>query len=328
MLKKLLSLVEGKTVHICAHWDADGVCAAAMLYHAAKGHADYIFTSTKGKPFLIEPEDIIDDADIVICVGIKPSADLLALNKYILYIDNHPNDEANIFNWAIHDDTAHSTSVLLYERMLKGTNNAYLVFLALVGYFSERGDRYAMPQIVMKEAKTLIPDYLKIHEGKEGMYLDIERYVSPLNAGKRMLWSGDIPLEMLKNIDEPESFTDRKHPLAKQLDNYRRLLLEAYRIKVEIKEGNVIDYAIIDDSKNIQGVLAAQYMKTKPLMVLNVSDDLVYGSLRVPEKEDFDAGKFLNSFNHKFKTYNGGGHDKAAAMTIRKDELKEFIDEL
>ncbi|MEK6817097.1 MAG: hypothetical protein AABY09_05760, partial [Nanoarchaeota archaeon] len=99
MLKKLLSLVEGKTVHICAHWDADGVCAAAMLYHAAKGHADYIFTSTKGKPFLIEPEDIIDDADVIICVGIKPSADLLALNKYILYIDNHPNGEANIFNW-------------------------------------------------------------------------------------------------------------------------------------------------------------------------------------------------------------------------------------
>ena len=47
-----------------------------------------------------------------------------------------------------------------------------------------------------------------------------------------------------------------------ELDNYRKMLWEAYRLKIEIKEGNVIDYAVIDDTKNIQGVLAAQYMKT------------------------------------------------------------------
>lgn len=328
MRKQLIELCTGKLVQICSHWDVDGVCSAALIYHLLLPYAKHIRTRTKGMPFLITNDDIDKEAEVIICTDIQPSPEICHKEKIIVYIDHHPIEDTRCFDIAIHGPSERSTTTLIYKSLMNNSKDPYVLFLTLAGYFGDGGKSKDIPEPLLSNAKEAIPDMMQEQESqfKEGTYLEIERHVSALNSGKRHNWSGDIPLEMLKSIDSYEPFTNSTHPIAVQLQQYKAMLKQDYNKSPEVKQVGKVDCAIITEPRNIQGVLAARLIKERPIIIMNVHGEVIIGSLRVPEALDFDAGKFLERFNKEMKTFMGGGHEKAAGFTLNKDELELFIE--
>ncbi|MFH1591628.1 MAG: DHHA1 domain-containing protein [archaeon] len=327
-LKRLLSMVKGKKVSLITHWDADGVTSGALIYHLIKDVASEVHTSSKGDVFLVKTEDVEDDSDIIIATDITPSDDLPA--DKVVYIDHHPHPDADRFGFSIHNPDCQSTSLLIWEQLIPTTTNPYFLFLSLLGYFGDIGKREEIPIELWERANELIPEMLveKKSRYRSGTYLEIERFVPPLNTGKRWHWSGDLPLEMLKNIRHHKLFVDAIHPIADQLNQYRTGLARLYRMSIDVKQLQKIDYAQISSNRNIQGVLCARYMKVKPIMVLNKFNGSVIGSMRVPDETEFDAGDFLNQFNDRIPSFLGGGHEKAGGFTFDSEHVDHFIEEL
>ena len=329
MKEMLVEVCRDKFVQICSHWDADGVCSAALIYHLLKPHAKRIKTMTKGMPFLITEDDLDREAEVVVCTDIQPSSDIAGKGKVIAYIDHHPCSNTEKFDIAIYDEKEVSTTTLIYNRLMKNSKDPYVLFLTLVGYFGDGGKRDAIPEPLFTNAMEVMPDMMQKQESRftEGYFLEIERHVSALNTGKRINWSGDIPLELLKSIDTYEPFTDIRHPLAVQLQQYKAMLKNDYSMQPEVKQIGKVDCAIITEPRNIQGVLAAKLIKPeRPIIVMNILGHLVIGSMRVHDTLDFDAGKFLDSFEKDIKTFIGGGHEKAGGFTLEKEDLELFLE--
>jgi single-stranded DNA-specific DHH superfamily exonuclease len=330
----LITLVKGKDVFLATHWDADGVCSAAIIYHLIKDHAKSVKTTSKGELFLITKDDFEGDPDIIICTDIHPSAELDP--KKVIYIDHHPAGETENYLMAIHDEKSQSCSLLIWHELIQDLRNPYFIFLTLLGYFGDRGDREEIPI----DLQILANDLLKIRtsfgehnlmQRKESYYdnssyYEIERYVSAINSGKRMDWSGDVPLELLKGINDFRPFIYNYHPLAQQLKEYKFLLRELYSAKLKVKDAGKIQYSLINSDKNIQGVLCAKNMKDKPLLVMNRRKGKIIASMRVPDSLDFDAGKFLEEFNQQIPSFIGGGHEKAAGLTMDYKDLDIFLE--
>ena len=309
---------------LCCHWDADGVTSGAMIYHLIRDIVGSVSTISKGKRFVIEKEDIDDDCDVVICVDIQPGD---IFDKKIVYIDHHPADFLDKCDYVLHDDQRQSCSLLIYQDLIEDKSNPYFIFLALLGYFGDQGKRDNIPKELYVNAMNFIPDLMVKRNSYfgDGYYLEIEKYVSAMNVGKRMHWGGDIPLELLKCIDCPEPFIYNTHPIAQQLQEYKKVLRVHYDQNYEMNEVNGIHVVVLQSDKNIQGVIAARQMKDKPILVLNQLDGEMIGSMRVPDDLSFDAGKFLDSFNGKVDSYIGGGHEKAGGFTVELKEFKNFM---
>ncbi len=334
---KLRKLVEGKKVFLATHWDADGVTSGALVYHLIKPFAKEIETVSKGETFLVNKEDVKGDPDVIICTDIKPGD---IDHKKTIYIDHHPWDkdgvEENEYLYCIFDKDMQSCSLLIWHELLQDTTNPYYIFLTLVGYFGDGGNREEIPV----ELQMLADKYLKhqtsvgVHDlmekknsrFSEGYYYEIERYVSALNTGKRMHWSGDIPFELLKNISSYKPYIYKMHPIAQQLNDYRYQLRNHYDMQIKLFDKKKIQYAMIESDKNIQGVLCARYLKDKPIIVLNKRNGSIIASMRVPDDVEFDAGEFLGQLNGKIPSLVGGGHEKAAGVTLKEEDLDKFLD--
>ncbi len=331
-LSKLISLVKGKEVFIAAHWDADGVSSGALIYHLIKAHAKKITTLSKGEVFRVEKKDIRGKPDVIICTDICPSEELD--HKKVIYIDHHPHFSKKKYLFKLHNQEAQSCSLMIWEELIPETTNKYYLFLTLVGYFGDGGDREHIPLELQVRANDLLVtetrygthrmmDKKPSYDG--GYYLEIEKYVSMLNIGKRMFWSGDIPLEMLKSIPSYEPFIYNTHPLAQELKTHKYTLRKKYNMPVKIKKARLVDYGIIESEQNIQGVLCARLIKNKPILILNKRNGRVIASMRVPDEIDFNAGEYLREFNNKIPSLIGGGHAKAAGVTFDGKDLNMFL---
>lgn len=323
--EKLLALCKGKNVHIATHWDCDGVTSGALLFHLIKPYAKRMSTISKGDVFLIHAKDCPADADIIICSDIQPSAELDP-NK-VIYIDHHPHENSEQFLLAIHDDKVQSCSMLIWQELLSDTHDPYYMFLVLLGYFGDSGNKNLIPPELYLRARQHFPHLLEERQSSfnEGTYLGIELFVSMFNTGKRMHWSGKVPLELLKSISDYQDITLNRHPLVDELQRYKLELRQLYNMKIDLKETEQFDYAIIECDKNIQGVICSRYMKDKPIVVLNKLKDKVIASMRVPELVDFDAGAFLSQFKAHDSSMIGGGHEKAGGITFDAEHLPHFI---
>jgi hypothetical protein len=337
MLKKLLGLIDGKRVFIGTHWDADGIASGALVYHLIKDKAKSVKTISKGDVFVIEKKDVPKGTDIVICTDIHASDDI---EQPIIYIDHHPAgedefeftvDESKIkYAMKIHDDKAQSCTLVLWKNFLQNTDNPYYIFLTLIGYFGDNGSHLTLPADLELKALDAFPELMEQKKSyyDSGSYLEIQKYVSALNTGKRMHWSGQVPLELLKSIESPYPFIYSQHPLAIELQKYKIDLRQYYEMAVDKIDAGKIEYALIVCDKNIQGVLCQKHSNSKPLLIMNVHKDKIYGSMRVPEDSDFDAGSFLGQFNSKIPGFVGGGHEKAAGLTFSKEHLDMFLEML
>ncbi|MBI5390350.1 hypothetical protein HZB02_02585 [Candidatus Woesearchaeota archaeon] len=325
-LKHLLSLVKGKQVSLATHWDCDGVVSGALMYHLLKKEADAMQTISKGDVFLIHEKDINPHADVIVCVDIQPSEELDA--SKVIYIDHHPLEKTDDFLFAVHDPSIQSCSLLIWDKLLRETKDPYYVFLALLGYFGDGGKRENIPPELFSAARELIPELMQAKHSSYngGYYFEIEKYVSTMNVGKRMHWSGEVPLALLKSITKHEPFTQNSHPLAQELAAMKMELRQFYAMDVDFKETKDVLYGMIQCSCNVQGVLCARYMRNKPVMILNQVRGMVIGSMRVPDHIDFDAGTYLEQFNGKIPSFLGGGHEKAGGFTLKQEDLDRFME--
>ncbi len=334
-LEKLRCLVKDKTVMLVCHYDADGVTSGAMIYHLIKDYAKEINTLSKGLVFRVEPEDIEGDPDVIITVDIKPSTEL-DLSK-VAYIDHHPMQEGEEgFLFSLHDDQSQSCSLLIWKELMPLTNDPYMIFLTLLGYFGDGGKIEDIPLDLEIKANELLKVNTSrgVHNLMErkssrfssGDYLEIQRYVSAINTGKRMHWHGNVPLELLKNIKDFKQFIYNIHPLAQQLQEYRYQLRSLYDREIDLQDTGKVQYATIECEQNIQGVLCARHMNDKPIIVFNKYNGMIIASMRVPDDLDFDAGSYLAEFKGKIDTVVGGGHEKAGGVTFEPQYLPRFIE--
>ncbi|MBW3013056.1 hypothetical protein KY340_02515 [Candidatus Woesearchaeota archaeon] len=322
-----MSLIEGKRVFLGTHWDADGITSAAIIYHLINDRAKSIRTLSKGDVFLIEKKDVPEDCDIVICTDIHASKDI---DKPLIYIDHHPienGDYKQDYELMIHDKECQSCTMVIWNNLIKGTDDPYFIFLTLLGFFGDGGSNNEIPPELELKAIGAFPELMirKQSYYGDGEYLVLEKYVSSLNVGKRVHWSGQVPLELFKAIDTWEPFVYNKHPLAQELQSLRYELRDLYKMPVNIKNLPHLDYIQIDCDKNIQGVLCAKHMKDKPIIVMNRYNDTIMGSMRVPDSIDFDAGLYLEAFNEKVPGFVGGGHERAGGFTLPVEHFELFL---
>ncbi|MBW3011004.1 DHH family phosphoesterase, partial [Candidatus Woesearchaeota archaeon] len=210
----------------------------------------------------------------------------------------------------------------------KETDDPYFIFLTLLGYFGDGGDNENLPVELQMRAMNLIPELMVKRNSfySDKPYLEIEKYVSKLNTGKRMHWSGEVPLVLFTSIDSIEPFIYGLHPLAIELENYRLKLRDFYKMPVKVNSLPHLDFIKIDCDKNIQGVLCAKHMKSKPIITFNRYNGTIMGSMRVPDKLDFDAGAYLESFKGEIPGYVGGGHEKAGGMSFPVEHFDDFLE--
>jgi single-stranded DNA-specific DHH superfamily exonuclease len=326
MLNKFLSLIEGKNVFLATHWDADGVSSGAMIYHTIQNKANSVKTISKGTVFRIDKEDVPEGSEIVICTDIQPSKEI---EQPVIYIDHHPLEEGAMEEclFSVHDVDAQSCALLIWEKLLKQTDEPYFLFLTLLGFFGDGGKNAEIPIELEVKAMDAFPHLMKPNMSYDGRtYLDIERHVSALNTGKRLHWQGTVPFELLKSIDSYEPFVNKTHPLASEIERYKRQLRKLYSMEINLINVGSIQFAKIDCDKNIQGVLCARHMNGKPILVLNNYDgDNMMASMRVPDHLDFDAGTFLQKFVGKVPGLHGGGHEKAGGVSFPAEHYSRFM---
>ncbi len=331
MIKELLNLVRGKRVFIATHWDADGISTGAMLYHTLKNHAANIRTLSKGKIFRIEGSDIPHDVDYVICTDVQPAA---TIRQPVIYIDHHPYETdgqkglKETFALKIYDTSYQSSSYLCWDRVMQQTEEPYLLFLCLLGFFGDAGKANQLPAELERKALRAFPELMAPTVWPDGrMCLEIEKYVSSINVGKRMHWNGTVPFELLKSIERYEDFINEVHPLARDIASYKRELRHLYSMDVVVEDLGPLHLINIECPRNIQGVLCARHMDGKPILVLNKYDEQnVMGSMRVPEENQFDAGSFLQGLMGSVAGLLGGGHEKAGGVSFPAIALPQFYD--
>jgi hypothetical protein len=322
-----MELIENKNVFLGTHWDADGVSSGAIIYHLIKEKAKSVKTISKGDVFVIEKDDVPEDCDIVISTDIHISKEI---DKPAIYIDHHPIDNGGFkedFELILHDKDAQSCTLVIWNKLISETNDPYLIFLTLLGFFGDGGSRNEIPIELEVKAMEAFPELMvrKPSFYSDGEYLILERYVSSLNVGKRVHWSGQVPLELFKSIDSWEPFVYNKHPLAKELQNLKYELRGLYKMPLNITKLPHLDYVKIDCDKNIQGVLCARHMKDKPILVMNKYNNVIMGSMRVPDDVEFDAGQFLERFSDKIPGFVGGGHERAGGFTLPVEHFDLFM---
>ncbi len=326
----LLSIVRDKDVFLATHWDCDGVTAGALIYHLIKEHAKSVDTISKGDVFLVMPEDIKDKPDVIICVDIKPSQDLLAMEHepFVVSVDHHPNEDISLYPFSIHDETSQSCSMLVLNRLVPHTQDPYHLFLGLLGFFGDGGRKENIPAALFERARRLMPELLVERESmyRDGTYMELERHVSAMNVGKRMFWNGELPLALLKDITHYRDLVENRHPLALQIAGLKEELRTLYETDINVTKLDNLHYAVISSQHNIQGVLCARHMDNKPIIVLNRLNNRVIGSMRCPSGSEVDAGEFLSRFNDRIGSFMGGGHREAAGFTLDEKELSSFME--
>jgi len=335
--KQLFKLIDGKDVFLATHWDADGITSGSMIYHLIKSRAKRVRTISKGEVFLIKNEDIPKDCDIVIVTDIHPGKDI---DKPIIYVDHHPcgsdpmavdngqpDDNKNIVLCS-YDTSKQSCSLVVWEAFFKDCHDPYITFLAIIGFFGDGGKNTDIPLELKKMGVESFPELveLKPNPWRPGKFMmDIENFVSAFNTGKRMHWNGQVPLELFKNIDTIEPFIYNHHPLAQELQNYRKVLSGLYKKKFQVNDFGHCHVVKLDSPHNIQGVICMRYMDSKPIIVLNKRNGNMIGSMRVPDDLNFDCGAYLNTFTKKIPNAVGGGHEKAGGITFSIEHYDEFI---
>jgi len=247
--EELFKLVDGKDVFLATHWDADGITSGSMIYHLIKNRAKRVRTISKGEVFLIEPEDIPEDCDVVIVTDIHPSKDI---KKPIIYLDHHPSgsdpmavqngqpDDNEQIVLCSYDTSKQSCSLVVWEAFFQDCHDPYIIFLALIGFFGDGGKNADIPVELQMRALDAFPELMVKKPNpwrNDGtMIMDIEKHVAAFNTGKRMHWNGQVPFELFKNIDSIEPFIYKHHPLAQQLQDYRRHLAILYKQQVQVND--------------------------------------------------------------------------------------------
>src|SRR3989344_6686306 len=163
MIGDLIKLVKGKQVFIATHWDADGITSGAMLYHSIKHHAKTIRTLSKGKVFRIDGSDVPKGTDIVMCADVQP-ADTIA--QPVIYFDHHPYDNNGLkglkqsFVLKAYDTSYQSSSYLVWDKVLEQTEEPYMTFLALLGFFGDAGKNTEIPPKLEAVALKSFPELM------------------------------------------------------------------------------------------------------------------------------------------------------------------------
>lgn len=153
------------------------------------------------------------------------------------------------------------------------------------------------------------------------------RLVPRINAAGRFS-NAELAVNLLKCEDEDEAYN-----LAKELcDTNEQRRLEEVNIFNKIEEqirnnpnklnSRVLVFAGENWHYGVIGIVAARLLETyrKPVVVLNIEDDMAHGSAR--SIEGFSIYKALTECSSSLEKF--GGHHKAAGLTLKVDKIDEF----
>ncbi len=315
-MSMFIDVICNKKIKIIAHWDCDGVCSGAILYHYLQNHSKSISYKTLGEQFYIPKEEFTDEFDYFVCVDMQP--DPKVVDNRIIYIDHHPCDFISNYIHYIHDVQAQSCSEMIWDILVKhgvipDSLLPYFGLLSILGFISDGGNIKQVPESL----QNFIPQSVSVFS-----------YISLLNAPKRVNWNGDESLQALCEINNQIDLFNYNHPNLQKCQSYKNILQDYYQKEFQSTEIGLFDCIFITELYNIQGVLCAKYKGDKPIIVLNHRNNRCIGSLRVPDDSTFQAGDFLHKLQRVLPEFIGGGHMKAGGFSFPQKYEAKFIEEL
>ncbi|MFA6981921.1 MAG: single-stranded-DNA-specific exonuclease RecJ [Patescibacteria group bacterium] len=347
------AIEEGTPIVIHGDYDADGICATAILYNCIKKELKYELCypfipsrfehgyglssesikealggiSHKGKVLFITVDSGITSVEEV--------AYLRSLGHEILITDHHQKPElvpdANAIVW--HDKAVGASVAWLLARIL-GSKDASSVGLAALATVTDvqplLGFNRSIVKMGMKVLNEEPPVGLKKLLDASGVFADKELttyelgwVIGPrINASGRMESAYDS-LKLLISQDETE-VTEVAAKLNKINIDRQEKTAEMYAVADGVKTSGK-RFLLSESEKyheGIIGLVAGRLVKEYylPSIVIALNDGVGKGSVRSISGIDIIAT--LRNFSHLFLDL--GGHPMAAGFTIEKDKIKEL----
>ena len=331
----LKKAVENKTVAIGCHYDADGVSSGALLFNLVKKMSPKeILITSSDENFFISKNQFEKEADLYIITDINPGKDIEP--EKLIYIDHHPletySEEKSkriLKNYT--DESVQSASLLIFKTFLLHKINDIKryeleTFFTLTGYIGDMGNPLEDLDSKLFEAfSESFPEFFKLREFNGNISINLERFRSMFNLGKRFGWDGNLILDDLINL---RSYNEINHFFSDE-DKYKIIKEELkllYSQDHKTFEKGKIAYALldIDDYYNITGVISSKLAnKTeKPSIAIQKRKNIFKGSMR--SNGNFNCNKFVQNCD----LISGAGHEQAAGFEVEKEKLDKFLEYL
>lgn len=343
------SIKKKNPIIIYGDYDADGVCATAILYKTIKDELKYencfYFIPNRfdhGYGLSIESTDeclekfckketkalfITVDTGIT---AVEEVQHIKGLKHYVIITDHHQKSskipQADCVVW--NDDVVGSTIAWFLSTRLGSTDPQNLA-LACIATVTDVQPILGFNRSLVKEGLEILntnppPGIKKLMEvsGKSGEITtyDLGWVIGPrLNASGRLVDAYDSLHLFLEKVETKLDL------IAKKLNdlNIKRQEKTIEMLEmVDIAESKIIISSHTDYHEGIIGLVAARLTQKyyRPSVVISLGDNYAKGSVRsIP---GIDIIEIFRKFENLF--VNLGGHPMAAGFTIKKDKLKEL----
>lgn len=360
LIKEFIS--EGKPIVIHGDYDADGICATAILYKTLKEDLEYdqVYgfipsrfehgyglseASIQAALDLVEPEYRGEETlFITVDTGITAVEEVEELKKLghkIIITDHHQklkqDPKADVVVW--YDQVVGATVAYLLAVSL-GHKNGDLISYCCIATITDL-------QPVLYFNRTIVKEGLELINSKPP--LGIKSLLEVAGKGDREITTGDLGwiigprLNASGRIKDPNMALDlllEKDPEKassvawelNQINSQRQdKTLEMFEIAKEIDEDEMPRIILSHDEnyhEGIIGLVASRLVKKyyRPAVVISTSEEIAKGSVR--SVKGVDIIETLRKVDYLFTSL--GGHPMAAGFSIHKKnipELKKFLDD-
>lgn len=350
-----------KDIPIVIHgdYDADGICATAILYKTISKELKYkniiaLIPNRFEHGYGLSKESIdscvqrvkqelkSDGKILFITVdsgitAVDSAQYLKELGHELIITDHHQKPsllpEAKTIVW---EDAVVGSSIAWFLSYFLGSQDKQSIVFASVATITDIQPVLGINRSIVKEGLTILngnpPTGLKALidvVGKNRSELttyDLGWVIGPrLNASGRLVDASES-LRLLLSDSYDEAIKEAEN-LNKINNDRQDKTMEMYDIANSIQDTEM-PKIIISDSDNyhegIIGLVAARLVKTyyRPAIVISTSEDEEFGKGSVRSVEGINIIEVLRKFEDMF--VNVGGHPLAAGFTIKKDKIEEF----
>ncbi len=355
------AILAKKRILVWGDYDADGVCALAIMQQLLKGRTEFrIHVPERAHGYGINADilwqlvkDFHPDMLLTVDCGITANASITDLKDYgvsVIVTDHHlarekPEAAAVVdpilencgqyrylcgagVAWLV----AERTESILAEHGLEARDCSERLMLAGIATVADIVPLEGVNRFLVRCAlhQLLITDHPGLCELKYHMGLTENTHITATDIGFRIgpcinaagrVDSPTHAFAMLCAQDEESQIT----AAGKCYDcNQKRKSLEAATLRKLESEPSLSQVAVVDAPVGILGLLAGRLTEKSglPTVVLRVEDGIASGSCRSPE--GYPLNEILADCSSFLKSY--GGHAKAAGCSLYEKDISDFRD--
>lgn len=350
IVERLKQAVENKDkILICGDYDADGICATAIMVKACKQiglTCGYYIPNRFMEGYGLNEKTVRlakeKDYQILLTVdngvkSVKAAKLCRELGMEIIISDHHNYDELPECDYFLHPSLMPSFFqslsgagvALLLSRALIGEDSTSLILagIATIGdvmpLWDENRNIVRLAIQSLNEGKCLPIQMLDTHQEEWNETRIAFQIVPKLNATGRLsdLANANMTVRYLLSDKEDEIIKFSKQ--MNELNELRKIKTEEMNRKAYPLVKSEYPFQVIYDEtfhEGLIGIVAGKLSEklNRPVMVLTRKEDELKGSIR--SRGDLDLRTFFEPCQHLFNAY--GGHKSAAGISISIDQFK------